>query len=91
MQIKDPILKTKKFHSIDTFKPCYWVIAPSYKLPPLLFVNNAIRQRERLAGEVVQILKFGELVVTAEVRIVGGQRHQEVHEADDDDEAGNRR
>jgi hypothetical protein len=38
----------------------------------------------------VQVLELAELVVAADVRVVGRQGHQEVDEADDDDEAGDR-
>ena len=51
-------------------------------------VNDPVGQGQGFAGEVVEVLEFAELVVAADVGVVGGQRHQEVHEADDDDEAG---
>ena len=39
----------------------------------------------------MQVLKLAELVVAANVSVVGRQSHEEVHEADDDHEAGDRR
>ena len=54
-------------------------------------VNDPVGQGQGLAGEVVEVLEFAELVVAADVGVVGGQRHQEVDETDDDNEAGDGR
>ena len=54
-------------------------------------VHDPVRQGQGLTGEVVEVLELTELVVAADVGVVGGERHQEVNEADDDDEAGDGR
>ena len=54
-------------------------------------VDVSVGEHHGLAGHVdLEVLQLAELVVAAYVRVVGGERHEKVDEAEDDDEGRER-
>ena len=54
-------------------------------------VDVSVGEHHGLAGHVdLEVLQLAKLVVAANVRVVGGERHEKVDEAEDDDEGGER-
>ena len=52
-------------------------------------VDVPVSEHHGLAGHIdLKVLQLAELVVAAYVRVVGGERHEKVNEAEDDDEGG---